>query len=45
VRGVRVERPAEIAPALAEALRAAEPVVVDVVTDLEPRAPEPWSPS
>jgi acetolactate synthase-1/2/3 large subunit len=45
VRGIRVERPAEIAPALAEALGAGEPVVVDVVTDLEPRAPEPWSPS
>ncbi|MGH7029147.1 MAG: thiamine pyrophosphate-dependent enzyme, partial [Stellaceae bacterium] len=44
VRGIRVERPAEIAPALAEALAAGEPVVVDVVTDLEPRAPEPWSP-
>jgi hypothetical protein len=25
-------------------LAAAEPVVVDVVTDLEPRAPEPWTP-
>ena len=45
VRGIRVERPGEIAPALAEALGAGEPVVVDVVTDLEPRAPEPWSPS
>jgi acetolactate synthase I/II/III large subunit len=45
VRGIRVERPEEIAPALAEALRAEEPVVVDVVTDLEPRAPEPWSPA
>jgi acetolactate synthase I/II/III large subunit len=44
VRGIRVERPAEIATALAEALAAAEPVVVDVVTDLEPRAPEPWVP-
>ncbi|HEY3912101.1 MAG TPA: thiamine pyrophosphate-binding protein [Stellaceae bacterium] len=44
VRGIRVERPAEIAPALSEALNAGEPVVVDVVTDLEPRAPEPWSP-
>src|SRR5215813_9680104 len=39
VRGIRVEQPAEIAPALAEALGAGEPVVVDVVTDLEPRAP------
>ena len=45
VRGIRVERPGEIAPALADALGAGEPVVVDVVTDLEPRAPEPWSPS
>ncbi len=45
VRGIRVERAAEIAPALTQALRAGEPVVVDVVTDLEPRAPEPWSPA
>jgi acetolactate synthase I/II/III large subunit len=44
VRGIRVEQPAEIAPALAEALAANEPVLVDVVTDLEPRAPEAWSP-
>ena len=45
VRGIRVERAAEIARALVEALRADEPVVVDVVTDLEPRAPEPWAPA
>lgn len=44
VRGIRVERPAELAAALREALAAGEPVVVDVVTDLEPRAPEPWAP-
>src|SRR6516165_1340844 len=44
VRGIRVERPAEIAPALAQALGANEPVVVDVVTDLEPRAPGAWAP-
>lgn len=44
VRGIRVEEPGAIAPALAEALAANEPVVVDVVTDLEPRAPEAWSP-
>lgn len=44
VRGIRVERPGEIAPALSEALAANEPVVVDIVTDLEPRAPEPWAP-
>jgi acetolactate synthase-1/2/3 large subunit len=45
VRGIRVEQPAEIAPAFAEALGAGEPVVVDVVTDLEPRAPAPWVPA
>ena len=44
VRGIRVEEPGRIAAALAEALAANEPVVVDVVTDLEPRAPEAWSP-
>ena len=44
VRGIRVERPDELAPALAQALSANEPIVVDVVTELEPRAPEPWSP-
>jgi len=44
VRGIRVEQPGEIAPALADALGANEPVVIDVVTDLEPRAPEAWAP-
>jgi acetolactate synthase I/II/III large subunit len=44
VRGIRVEQPQDIAPALREALAADEPVLVDVVTDLEPRAPEPWAP-
>ena len=44
VRGIRVEQPGEIAAALNTALAANEPVVIDVVTDLEPRAPEPWSP-
>lgn len=44
VRGIRVERPAEIAPALQQALGADGPVVVDVVTELEPRAPEAWLP-
>src|SRR6185503_11120348 len=44
VRGIRVERPEEIAPALQQALAADEPVLVDVVTDLEPRAPEAWAP-
>jgi acetolactate synthase-1/2/3 large subunit len=45
VHGIRVEQPAEIAPALQRAIAADAPVVVDVVTDLEPRAPEPWRPS
>ena len=44
VRGIRVEQPGEIAPALREALAADATVVVDVVTDLEPRAPEAWVP-
>jgi acetolactate synthase-1/2/3 large subunit len=44
VRGIRVEQPAAIASALSEALADSGPVVVDVVTDLEPRAPEPWVP-
>ncbi len=44
VRGIRVEQPQDIAPALHQALSADEPVIVDVVTDLEPRAPEPWVP-
>src|SRR3989441_2277963 len=44
VRGIRVEQPGEIAAALQQAIAAARPVVVDVVTDLEPRAPEPWTP-
>ena len=44
VRGIRVEEPADIAPALQQALGTDGPVVVDVVTELEPRAPEAWLP-
>jgi acetolactate synthase-1/2/3 large subunit len=44
VRGLRVEQPGDLGPALTEALGANEPIVIDVVTDLEPRAPEAWSP-
>ena len=44
VRGIRVEQPGALAAALQEALAANGPVVVDVVTALEPRAPEPWAP-
>ena len=45
VCGIRVEEPGEIAAALKQAIAADGPVVVDVVTALEPRAPEPWSPT
>ena len=42
--GIRVERPGELAGALAAALASNETVVVDVVTDIDCRAPEPWTP-
>jgi acetolactate synthase I/II/III large subunit len=41
--GIRVERPDAIAPALREALAADRPAVVDVVTDVNCAAPEPWT--
>jgi acetolactate synthase-1/2/3 large subunit len=44
LRGIRVERPGEIAAALREALSSGETVVVDVATEIEARAPEPWTP-
>src|SRR5262245_3337122 len=37
--GIRVTRPADLAPALRQALAADRPVVVDVVTDIEALAP------
>jgi acetolactate synthase-1/2/3 large subunit len=42
VQGIRVEQPDEVGPALRRALEMEEPVVVDVVTNIMPRAPEPW---
>jgi len=45
LRGIRVEQPSQIAPALQEALASDETVVVDVATDIDCRAPEPWLPS
>jgi acetolactate synthase-1/2/3 large subunit len=45
VRGMRVEQPGELAGALGQAIAADETVVVDIVTALEPRAPEAWSPA
>ena len=37
--GIRVEKPAEIGPALQQALKADRPVVIDVVTDIDALAP------
>jgi acetolactate synthase-1/2/3 large subunit len=37
--GIRVEKPAEFAPALARALAAGKPAIIDVVTDIEAIAP------
>jgi len=37
--GLRVEKPAEFAPALRQALEAGRPVVIDVATDIEALAP------
>jgi acetolactate synthase-1/2/3 large subunit len=45
LRGIRVEQPSELAPALHEALASDETVVVDVATDIDCRAPEPWLPA
>jgi acetolactate synthase-1/2/3 large subunit len=42
--GIRVEHPDEIGPALQEALAAERPIVIEVLTGLRYRAPEPWSP-
>jgi acetolactate synthase-1/2/3 large subunit len=42
--GIRVEHPDEIAGALRQALTAERPVVVEVITGLRYRAPEPWAP-
>ena len=43
-RSTRVEDPADLAEALAAAIAADEPTVVDVATDPLPRAPEAWAP-
>ena len=42
VQGIRLQQPDEIGPALRRALEMEEPLVVDVVTNIMPRAPEPW---
>jgi acetolactate synthase I/II/III large subunit len=43
--GIRVEHPAEIAGALERALSFNGPAVVDVVTDVNCKAPSPWKPA
>lgn len=45
LRGIRVEQAAQIGPALRDALASDETVVVDVATDIDCRAPEPWLPA
>ncbi len=42
--GLRVEQPGEIAEALRKALEADAPAVVEVITDEECKAPDPWTP-
>jgi acetolactate synthase-1/2/3 large subunit len=42
--GLRVEKPEEIGAALHTALAADRPAIVEVITGIEYRAPEPWSP-
>ncbi len=37
--GIRVEKPADIAPALERALAAGRPAVIDIVTDIDALAP------
>ena len=43
--GIRVEHPDEIGGALRQALAAEQPVVVEVMTGLRYRGPEPWAPA
>ncbi len=44
VHGIRVEEAAKIGPALQQALAMDAPVVVDVATEINDRAPAPWLP-
>jgi acetolactate synthase-1/2/3 large subunit len=44
LQGVVVEKPGDIAPALRAALASNETVVLDIRTDIEARAPEPYTP-
>ncbi|MFC3125716.1 thiamine pyrophosphate-binding protein [Pseudoroseomonas globiformis] len=44
LHSIRVERPEQIGPALREAMAADETVLVEVMTGIDHRAPEPWTP-
>jgi acetolactate synthase I/II/III large subunit len=44
LRGIRVEEPSQLGPALREAIASDETVVVDVATDIDCRTPTPWLP-
>jgi acetolactate synthase-1/2/3 large subunit len=43
--GLRVEQPDEIGGAIRQALAAEQPTVVEVMTGIEYRAPDPWTPA
>jgi acetolactate synthase I/II/III large subunit len=42
--GIRVEKPEEISEALKQAMTLNEPVVIDIVTDINAFAPKAWTP-
>jgi thiamine pyrophosphate-dependent acetolactate synthase large subunit-like protein len=42
--GTRVEHPAQIAPAIREAIQMNRPALVEVMTDINCLSPIPWKP-
>ena len=44
IEGIRVEDPAALGSVLQKAIAARKPVLIDVITDIHPRAPEAWNP-
>ncbi|OYR24914.1 thiamine pyrophosphate-binding protein [Brucella lupini] len=44
VEGYRIDRAEDLQPALEAAFQSSGPVVLDVITDIEPRAPVAWKP-
>lgn len=43
--GIRIEHPDEISGAIRQALAVGSPTVIEVLTGLDSRAPEPWAPA